>query len=181
MKKKSNVIIITGEIGSGKTTLISAISLRLKESGIKTGGILAPAIYEEGNKTGYNILGVSSGSIMLLSQIKEIEGMPRVGKYFFIPEAIDFGVNALSVEKNRDSQIVLIDEIGAWELQGQGWASCINELIITCDLPLIITVRKSFLELVIENWMLQNPVVIEAKETSVAKAYSDILKFVPKL
>ncbi|MDO9255113.1 MAG: nucleoside-triphosphatase [Bacteroidales bacterium] len=181
MKKKSNVIIITGEIGSGKTTLISAISLRLKESGIKTGGILAAAIYEQGNKTGYNILGVSSGSIMLLSQTKEIEGMPRVGKFFFIPEAIDFGVNALSVEKNRDSQIVLIDEIGAWELQGQGWASSLNELIINSNMPLILTVRKSFLDLVIDNWKFQDPLVIEAKETSVVKAYSDILKFVPDL
>jgi nucleoside-triphosphatase THEP1 len=177
MKKKSNVIIITGEIGSGKTTLIKHISFLLKDSGFRIGGIVAPAIYEQENKMGYDIIDESSGNIMRLSQIKEIEGMPRVGKYFFISEAVDFGCKALSVEKNRESQIVLIDEIGAWELQGQGWASSLNELIINFNMPLIITVRKSFVELVVENWMLQNPLVVEAKDVSISEVYGQILKF----
>ena len=177
IKKKSNVIIITGEIGSGKTTLISGISSLLKELGIKTGGIIAPAIYEQENKTGYNIIDESTGCKMQLSQIEEIDGVPRVGRYFFIPEALDYGRNALSVEKNLKSQIVLIDEIGAWELQGQGWASSLNELIINCEMPLIITVRKSFLELVVENWMLQNPLVIEAKNASTDEIFDEIVKF----
>jgi nucleoside-triphosphatase THEP1 len=176
MKKKNNVIIITGEIGSGKTTLISGISSRLQESGFRTGGIIASAIYEQENKTGYSILDIASGNKMQLSQITEIEGMPRVGKYFFISEALDFGRNALSVESNREAQIVLIDEIGAWELQGQGWASSLNELIINCEMPLIITVRKSFLQLVIENWMLQNPLIIQAHTTSVNDAFEEIIK-----
>jgi nucleoside-triphosphatase THEP1 len=176
MKKKSNVIIITGEIGSGKTTLISGISSRLQESGFRTGGIVAPAIYEQENKTGYTAIDIATGNKMQLSQITEIEGMPRVGKYFFLSEALDFGRNALSVERNLESQIVLIDEIGAWELQGQGWASSLNELIINCEMPLIITVRKSFLELVIENWILQNPLIIQAHTTSVNDAFEEIIK-----
>lgn len=177
MKKKSNVIIITGEIGSGKTKLISEISFRIKESGLKTGGIIAPAVYEQGNKIGYSITDIATGNTIQLSQITEIEGMPRVGKYFFKAEALDFGRNALSVERNMESQIVLIDEIGAWELQGQGWASSLNELIINCEMPLIITVRKSFLDLVIENWMLQNPLVIEAKDSSKEDVFIEIVKF----
>jgi nucleoside-triphosphatase THEP1 len=72
---------------------------------------------------------------------------------------------------------VLIDEIGAWELQGQGWAGSLNELIINCNMPLIITVRKSFLELVIENWMFQNPMVIEAKDAQVDSAMAEIERF----
>lgn len=177
MKKKSNVVLITGEIGSGKTTLISGISSRLKESGIKTGGIIAPAVYENGGKTGYKILDVATDQKMLLSHIHDTEGMARVGRYFFIPEAIDFGRAALSVSRNMDSQIILIDEIGAWELQGQGWASSLNELIINCNMPLILTVRKSFVELVIENWVLQNPLVIDASDTQVDIAYAEIVKF----
>jgi nucleoside-triphosphatase THEP1 len=112
-----------------------------------------------------------------LSQITETDGMPRVGKYFFISEALDFGRNALSVKRNLESQIVLIDEIGAWELQGQGWASSLNELIINCEMPLIITVRKSFLELVIENWMLQSPLVIESKDAVPEEVFKNIVKF----
>jgi len=178
MKKKNNVIIITGEIGSGKTTLISAISSRLTDSGIKTGGIIAAAIYEQDIKTGYTITDVATGLKTLLSHTKDTEGMARVGRYFFVPEAIDFGREALSVLRNRASQIMLIDEIGAWELQGQGWASSLNELIINCDMPLVITVRKSFVNLVIENWMLQDPIIIQADTTSADEAYAEIDKYV---
>ena len=177
MKKKSNVVIITGEIGSGKTTLISAISARLKASGVLEGGILASAVYENETKTGYKIQDVATGQEMQLSHINDTAGLARVGRYFFIPEAIDFGRAALSAERNRNSQIVLIDEIGAWELQGQGWAGSLNELIINCNMPLIITVRKSFLELVIENWMFQNPLVIEAKDAQVDSAMAEIERF----
>jgi nucleoside-triphosphatase THEP1 len=177
MKKKSDVVIITGEIGSGKTTLISGISSRFSDSGVKTGGIIAAAVYENERKTGYKIHDVATGQKMLLSQINDADGMARVGRYFFIPEAIDFGRNALSVEKNRNAQVVLIDEIGAWELQGQGWASSLNELIINCNMPLIITVRRSFLDLVTDNWMLQDPLVIEAQNASVDKVYDKIVKF----
>jgi len=177
MKKKSNVVLITGEIGSGKTTLISAISARLKASGVLAGGILASAVYENETKTGYKIQDVATDKEMHLSHTNDTEGLARVGRYFFIPEAIDFGRAALSVERNRNSQIVLIDEIGAWELQGQGWAGSLNELIINCNMPLIITVRKSFLELVIENWMFQNPLVIEAKDAEVDSAMAEIERF----
>lgn len=178
MKKKSNVVLITGEIGSGKTTLISGISSRLKASGILTGGIIASAVYENGTKTGYKIQDVSTEKEMQLSQINDTEGLARVGRYFFIPEAIDFGRDALSVERNHNAQIVFIDEIGAWELQGQGWASSLNELIINCDMPLIITVRKSFVDLVVENWMFQNPLVIEAKDAQMDLIFSEIKRFV---
>ena len=177
MKKKSNVVLITGEIGSGKTTLISAISARLKASGLLAGGILASAVYENETKTGYKIQDVATDKEMHLSHTNDTEGLARVGRYFFIPEAIDFGRAALSVERNRNSQIVLIDEIGAWELQGQGWAGSLNELIINCNMPLILTVRKSFLELVIENWMFQNPLVIEAKDATVDSVMAEIERF----
>lgn len=177
MKKKRNVIIITGEIGSGKTTLLSAISSGLAGAGIQTGGIIASAVYEQDAKTGYTITDVANGKKMLLSNTRHTDGMARVGRYFFFPEAIDFGREALSAEKNRYSQIVLIDEIGAWELQGQGWATSLNELIINCDMPLIITVRKSFLDMVIENWMLQNPLVIEAEGAVAEDVLGKILKF----
>ena len=177
MKKKSNVVIITGEIGSGKTSLISALALRCKESGIKTGGIIAPAVYENGEKRGYNLIDVSTNRKTPLSQTNQIKGMASVGKYFFIQEAILFGREALSVQRNKDMQIVFIDEIGAWELQGQGWGTSLNELIINCEMPLILSVRKKFLELVVESWVLQNPLVIEAKDASVDEVFKTISEF----
>ncbi len=181
MKKKSNVIIITGEVGGGKTSLMSAIASKLKENGIEAGGIIAPAVYENGIKTGYDLITLTGSQKMRLSQTNEIDGMPKVGKYFFIPEAIESGRDALAIANNQHSRIVLIDEIGAWELQGQGWAASLNELIIQCDMPVVLTARKIFLELIIQSWMFQNPVIIEAENTSVDEAYADVMKVITRI
>jgi nucleoside-triphosphatase THEP1 len=177
MKRKSNVVIITGEIGSGKTALITELASLLKNRGIKIGGILAPAIYSAGEKAGYYIVDLTSGMQVQLSQIVASQGMPQVGKYFFIPEALAFGEKALSVDVTSKAEIVLIDEIGAWELQGQGWATSLNELIIQCKMPLIITVRNSFLELVTESWMFTNPLILKAGEVPVDVAWNKVIEF----
>lgn len=44
-------------------------------------------------------------------------------------------------------------------------------------MPLIITVSSSFPDLVIENWILQNPWIIEAKDTATEDVFNNILKF----
>ncbi len=177
MKKKSNVIIITGEIGSGKTTLISHLADQFLEKGIRTSGIIASAIYEGNEKVGYAIAALPAGQPVRLSQIEEVPGMPRVGRYFFLPSGIEMGIRSLSVDSVKNAEIVLIDEIGAWELQGQGWAASLNELIINCSMPLIITVRKNFLDLVLDNWMFQNPLIIEARDASPESVFGEVEKF----
>jgi nucleoside-triphosphatase THEP1 len=177
MKKKSNVIIITGEINDGKSTLMLELAVRFKNHNIQAGGIVSPAILENGIKTGYALLNVASGEKMRLSQTEKGEGMAHVGRYYFLNEGIEFGKAALAVENNRNSKILFIDEIGTWELQGQGWAASLNELIIQCDMPLIIAVHMSIVDLVVENWQLQNPLIIEAKNSSIDEAFDNIIAF----
>jgi nucleoside-triphosphatase THEP1 len=177
MKKKSNVIIISGEINDGKSTLMNELALRFKNREIQVGGIVSPAILENGIKTGYALLNVATGERMRLSQTKQETGMVNVGRYYFFNEAIEFGKDALAVANNQNLKIVFIDEIGTWELQGQGWAASLNELIIQCDMPLIIAVHKSIVDLVLENWHLQNPTIIEAKNASIYEEFENIIAF----
>ncbi len=47
------------------------------------------------------------------------------GKYFFTPEGIDFGIQA--VEKGTSAAILVVDEIGHLELKGEGY----SELLAT--------------------------------------------------
>jgi nucleoside-triphosphatase THEP1 len=178
MKKKSNVILISGEINDGKSTLMHELAVRFKDHTIQAGGIVSPAILDNGIKTGYALLNVATGEKMRLSQTEKGEGMANVGRYYFLNEGIEFGKAALAVAGNQNSKIVFIDEIGTWELQGQGWAASLNELIIQCDMPLIIAVHKSIVDLVIENWQLQSPLIIEAKITSTETAFEKIALFI---
>ena len=177
MKKKSNVIIITGEIYDGKSTLMNELAICFKNNKIKAGGIVSPALFENDIKVGYALINIATGESTQLSQTKKEEGMANVGRYYFRNEGIAFGTEALAVANNLNSEIVFIDEIGTWELQGQGWAASINELIIQCEMPLIIAVHKSIVTQVTESWQLQNPLVIEAKNNSIDEAFDKIIAF----
>ena len=58
--KKSKIIIITGNKGQGKTTLLCEVVKLLKLNNIKTGGIISPVIYEKNNLLGYDIINVAT-------------------------------------------------------------------------------------------------------------------------
>ena len=57
----SNVYIITGDQGTGKTTFLSTFSGQLKKNGIKSGGILARGVWENNIRTGFVLEGINSG------------------------------------------------------------------------------------------------------------------------
>lgn len=50
------VIILTGEIGSGKSNLCLDVALKAKEGGVQLAGILSPAVFKEGEKTGIDLI-----------------------------------------------------------------------------------------------------------------------------
>ena len=177
LKKKSNVILVTGDTGDGKSTLLAELALLFKSRDIQTGGIISPAVFENGVKSGYELINVATSERQRLSQTYQGEGMVNVGRFYFFDDGIGFGKAALTVANNQHAQIVFIDEIGAWELQGQGWAESLNELILRCDMPLILAVNKKLAEQVVESWQLQNPLIIEAKNTSSDEAFKEIMQF----
>jgi nucleoside-triphosphatase len=177
LKKKSNVILVTGITGEGKSTLLAELAARFKSRDIQTGGIISPAVYEHEAKTGYELINVATSQKIRLSQTHQGDGLVNVGSFYFFNDGIDFGKAALTVENNKKSQIVFIDEIGAWELQGQGWAESLNELILHCDMPVILAVNKNLINLVIDSWQLHEPLIIEAKTTSSAVAFQEIMQF----
>jgi nucleoside-triphosphatase THEP1 len=177
LKKKNNVIIIIGDTGDGKSTLLAQLASLLKTHGVQAGGIISPALFDNEGKAGYELINLATSVKQQISQTKKGDGMVNVGRFYFINEGIEFGKAALSVENNRNSQIVFIDEIGAWELQGQGWAESLNELILQCNMPIILAVNTKLVAQVTESWHLQNPLIIEAKNNSLEETFNKIIQF----
>jgi nucleoside-triphosphatase THEP1 len=176
-KKDQKLVIISGDIGSGKTRMATKIAALMKSQGIKVSGILAPAVVSNKARTGYRILNIKTMEEKQLSITSGSAGMARVGKYYFLPEAIAFGKKALLIENNLDSQLVFIDEIGAWELQGQGWATSLNQLIIEGGMPLIICVRNIFTGLVTCHWNFPETLILEVGKCTAEEAVAKITRF----
>ena len=107
-----NNILLEGEPGVGKTTLILNIAERLSSQRI--GGFYTQEIREKGQRVGFR-LATFSGQSGILSHMKFTAG-PIVGKYRVnLPQFEKIAVNGLE-KAISESFIILIDEIGKMEL-----------------------------------------------------------------
>ena len=112
-------------------------------------------------------LGVAlgSGERQPLSRISGTSDQPRVGPYFFSNDGLELGQRALSAEETAISDLVVVDEVGPWELRDQGWAGCLYRLTTETRHPMIWVVRESIIDQVIDHWGLEDPLVIPVSET----------------
>ena len=165
--KRKNIILIEGSKGEGKTTLLTEINKILKNKDLITGGILAPAFYENGIHSGYDIINIKTNSKKFLSRISGDKNMPFVGHYYFYEDAIATGKETLLPDNLKDVDIIIIDEIGPWEIENQGWAENINVLVKETKVPMIWAIRKGISQKVIEKWALDNPLIFDVVNVNI--------------
>jgi nucleoside-triphosphatase len=77
---QKRVLLLTGNPGVGKTTVLMKTVSALKEKGYCVGGMLSREAREGGMRVGFEILDLSSGRRGWLAHVKHKAG-PQVGKY----------------------------------------------------------------------------------------------------
>lgn len=172
-QKAKKVIIITGAQGAGKTTMLARLATRFSSAGIPVCGIIAPATYQNDIRTGYNIVDVATNESMRLSQTNPEQGKNHIGHYCFSDEAVRFGKKILRAGNIRSSKLVFIDEIGPWEIEGNGWAEDLGDLL-NDNIPLILAVRECLVEKVIGHWQIDHPLIIDVNLNSDEGAFTKI-------
>ena len=80
----------------------------------------------------------------------------KIGRFNINLEGLQKGIKAIKGSNNLNTRIVVIDEVGILELQNQGWASNIEELVRNSQNHILLVIRDSFVEQVIEKWNLNN-------------------------
>ena len=133
------VIIITGTIGIGKTTVCEQIIKIARRKGYRCGGITTHKAQNED----IIIKNVQTGITEILASISNIYQGPRTVKYFFNPKGIEFGIKA--IDKDTDSDIILVDELGHIELAGDGFAKVIEQVVAGKIKNCILVIRKELL------------------------------------
>jgi len=162
--QNSSVYIISGKQGSGKTTMLKSIIGELKSNGVKVGGILAEGSWKNGIREGFSLLRIIDNYTVPLCQSKPKKEYFDLGRFWFNPEAVKIGEEALRTNMTKDVDIIVIDEIGIFELQEKIWYSSFMKLLNKGSIPVLITVREKIIKEVIEKFQLKNVIIFKSGE-----------------
>jgi nucleoside-triphosphatase THEP1 len=153
-------VVLTGATGSGKTTLASTVVDCLRARGAHVSGILAPGLLESGRRTGFDIINLATGERATLArQQHDTLGLhARWSRFGFSDTGLALGRRALG-EDSRAADVVVVDEVGPFELSGGGWAPALDILTRTHSGGMLFVVRESVVDAVTSKWGSQDTTV----------------------
>jgi len=125
---KKRLLLLTGNPGVGKTTVLLKTVENLKDKGYSIGGMLSREVREDGTRVGFEILDLRSSERGWLAHANQ-KGGPRVGKYRVNLEDLNsIGAEAIiaAVEK---SDVIAIDEIGPMELFSEKFKQAVKKAV----------------------------------------------------
>lgn len=158
------MILITGSIHAGKTTFIRQVLAKLHEGGLRSAGFVCRAYFEQDERKGYDLLDTYENQCFAMART-DVESEIQIGSYYVSQQGLDFGYSLLQDTAIKDCDLVVIDEIGPWELSGNGWAHELPRLLQHQLCPMIWVVRRPILQKVIEKWNLVSPLIIDVEVT----------------
>lgn len=140
-------LIVTGEVGTGKTTWCRRYSSWLKTQGVSIGGILCPPLFTAELKRGYEVQGLQSGGRSTMGCIIKLADFKgeKTGKYRISTGGLRFASEAIAQAIDGKEAVVFIDELGRLEIKGKGLfaaaLSAYNNALNT-----VTVIRKSLLD-----------------------------------
>ncbi len=126
-------IFLTGEPGSGKSTIIKKL-LRCDKIAAEAGGILTEEIVFAKKRTGFNARPLSDKEPQLLASVWLYNG-PRVGRYTVRTRTIDHVVVPEIKRALSECRLIVIDEIARIQLCSRRFLPVVREAL---DSPRII-------------------------------------------
>jgi len=108
------IILVTGEIESGKTSFCQKLAEIAKDSGYILTGLISPGVFQDGNKIAIDLLDLNSGDRRRLAELRnENDTGLDTNRWSFVPGTLQWGNRIL--EKVPPCDFLMIDEIGPLE------------------------------------------------------------------
>jgi len=125
---KKRVLLLTGNPGVGKTTLLLDVAEVLKVKGYSVGGMISREVRSCGERVGFEILDLGSNKRGWLAHVNQSDG-PRIGKYRVNLNDLDsIGVEAI-LKAVEECDVICIDEIGPMELFSERFKEAVKQAV----------------------------------------------------
>lgn len=162
---QSPLLIITGEIGTGKTLLCRLLAEAARQAQWQVSGLLSPGRFADGHKVGIDVVDLRQGKTYPLAELaRPGEGGEATPRWRFDPQRLDWGNQVL--QNALPTGLLVVDELGPLELKfGQGWQAGIEVLDRPGDYRLALAViRPSLLAYGRQRWPQARTVTLLAPQ-----------------
>jgi len=166
MSKNDPVIwIISGHSEGGKTRFCRQVVEKAKEAGLLVGGVLSPAVFVKGVKTGIQVEDLHSGERQTLANAQDPAADSITPRWKFDPAALAWGAEILKASTPCD--LLVVDELGPLELEHNlGWTEGIRAIDARQYQIALVVVRTSLLPIAQKRWPNSQTLTFAYTDTS---------------
>ena len=127
--RDTDVVLLTGQPGCGKTTAVKRVSEALARDGMQLRGFVTEEVLVGGNRVGFDVVTIPDGKRGILSRKGGPAAHPKTGQYSV--DVASFEKLALPTIEPPAGQdvVVVLDEIGRMELHSAAFAARVEELL----------------------------------------------------
>jgi len=155
------VIIITGSVGCGKTSLVEKAAHLLKTEGVSVAGLIAPRLGEAEEQRGYIVHDLRTGKERVLARTTPFNTPLRQGSFYFDEESFYWAEELVS--RSLNSQVLILDEVGRLELRGNGYCRLMQTTLRHYRGCFIFTARREILKQLSRFFKIQRVEVIDVE------------------
>jgi len=155
-------VVVTGARGSGKTTAVVEAGRRLLELGVGVAGFAQPGTWEEGERTGFELVDLATGErAELARRTTPSQGEHGTGYRF---ERSGFALGERALARARPGGVLVVDELGPVELRGRGHMSAVRQALATPGLAVaVVVVRRSLVPTLLAALALEDVTVLDVE------------------
>jgi len=132
---RDKLILWTGQKHCGKTISVTNLVEFARSEGFIVAGLLARSIYNNNELLGFDAVDLRNEKRVPLARRKS-------GQFTFLTDGLRLGNAALSKAATKSADLVIVDEFGPLELNGQGWRKNVDTLIASNNALILLVVRQ---------------------------------------
>lgn len=162
-KKHPHLHVLTGPVLGGKTSLLREKTALLKEGGFRVMGILCPGKISEGRRSEFWLENIHTGEQIPMGSERVMEGWKKYRRFYFNPQAFLTGEVWIQNAVSEQADLLVLDEVGPMELEGQGWYGILEKLQNNSGIKQLWTVREKLVPEVCRRWNIPDDQVYTGK------------------
>jgi nucleoside-triphosphatase len=166
------IVILTGPVHSGKTSLLRNVISFLRGRGLQVSGYLSEPLREGERILGYDLVEIGGGKFPFLRRGSPPEGQ-RIGRFFLDGEGLRQSERI--IRQTPPDDLLIVDEVGPLELEGRGVRPSLERILSSRPGTTLLVIRESILGDIVASLGLQSARIISLGGGDAAAELADLL------